>query len=190
MGRKSQPQPPVLNQGISAIKNNLADFLTTSRVIIGLIILSLSLIGKGVYTVVVVLALVGAATDVLDGRAARRYLGKDREGKLGKHDLTVDTLLVLCILTYFSLSGIVVPKVLGLAWTGLALISGFVWKLKAKVLTLFEIPTILALYAVAGVYDLRLFLVVIVPTTLIGVIFNWDRMCYVIRVKIPKDFSE
>ena len=179
-----------IKQGTSAIKDNLADFLTISRAVIGLTILSLSFTGKDAYTTVVILAFVGAATDVFDGRAARKYLGKDQEGKLGKHDLTADTLFVLCILTYFSLSSIVVPKVLGLAWTGLALISGLVWKLKAKVLTSFEIPTTLALYVVAAVYDLRLFLVAIVPTTLAIVIFNWDRTCYVIRVKIPKDFSE
>ena len=190
MVRNSRPFQAAINHGSSAIKDNLADFLTMSRAVIGLIVLSLSFIGKDAYATVVILALVGATTDVLDGRAARRYLGKDREGKLGKHDLTVDTLLVLCILTYFSLSGIVVPKVLGLAWAGLALICGLVWKLKAKVLTSFEIPTILALYAVAGVYDLRLFLGVIVPTTLAGVIFSWNRMCYVIRVKIPRDFSK
>jgi len=179
-----------LNQGTSAISNNLADFLTMSRAGIGLIILSLSFVGKGAYIPVVVLVLVAAATDVLDGRAARKYLGKDREGRLGKHDLTVDTIFVLCILAYISLSGIVMPKVLGFAWIGLAIISSFVWKLKAKVLTLFEIPTILALFAIAGIYDLRLFILIIVPTTLAGVIFNWDRMWYVLRVKIPRDFSE
>lgn len=186
---KSRPSSTIPNQ-ISAIKANLADFLTLSRGIIGLLILSLSFVGKDAFTVVVTLSLVGAATDVLDGRTARKYLGKDREGRLGKHDLTFDTLLVLCILAYFSLSDIVVPKVLGLTWIGLALISAVIWKLKAKVLTSFEIPTILALYAIAGVYDLKLFFLVIVPATLAGVIFNWNRMWYVLRVKIPRDFSE
>ncbi len=190
MVNNSRSRQPAPNQGTSTIKDNLADFLTMSRAIIGLIILSLSFVGKGAYIVVVILALVGAATDVLDGRAARRYLGKDREGKLGKHDLTVDTLFVLCILAYLSLSGIVVPKVLGLSWIVLTLISAFRWKLKAKVLDLFEIPTILALFAVAGIYDLKLFFMVIVPATLAGVVFNWDRMWYVLRVKIPRDFSE
>jgi len=187
MGRKSWL---VLNQDTSAIKSGLADFLTLSRGGIGLIILSLSFVGNGAYTAVVILALVGAATDVLDGRAARKYLGEDREGKLGKHDLTVDTIFVLCILAYLSLSGIVVPKVLGLAWIGLAVISAFVWKLQAKALTLFEIPTILALFAIAAINDLRLFILIIVPTTLAGVIFNWHRMWYVLRVKIPRDFCE
>ncbi len=187
MGRKNWL---VLNQDTSAIKSGLADFLTLSRAGIGLIILSLSFVGNGAYIAVVILALGGAATDVLDGRAARKYLGKDREGKLGRHDLTVDTIFVLCVLAYLSLSGIVVPKVLGLAWIVLALISALVWKLKAKVLTLFEIPTILALFAIAGIYDLKLFFLVLVPTTLAGVIFNWDRMWYVLRVKIPRDFCE
>jgi len=171
------------NQGTSKIKYYLADLLTISRAVIGLIILSLSFVGKGAYIVVIILALVGAATDMLDGRAARTYLGKGREGKLGKHDLTVDTLFVLCILAYFSLSGIVVPKIVGLSWIVLALVSAFIWKFKAKVLNLFEIPTILTLFAVAGIYDSKLFLLVIVPTTLAGVVFNWNRMWYVLLVK-------
>ena len=188
--RRDKPHQPSPVQITSFIKDNLADFLTLSRGIVGLVILLLSFVGKDAYIVVVVLALVGAATDLLDGRAARRYLGKERESKLGKHDLTFDTFFVLCVLAYFSLSGIVVPKILGLTWIGLALISALIWKLKAKVLTLFEITTILALFAIAGIHDLKLFFLVIVPTTLAGVIFNWNRMWYVIRVKIPNDFSE
>ncbi len=190
MVRNNRPRHPHLNYHTSAIKDKLADLFTLSRAVIGLVILSLSFLGKDAYITVVILALVGAATDVLDGRAARRYLGNDRRSKLGRHDLTVDTLFVLCILAYFSLSGIVVPKVLGLVWIGLGLICALIWKLKAKALNLFEIPTTLSLFAIAGIYDMRLFLMVIVPATTAGVVFNWDRMWYVIHVKIPGDFSE
>ncbi len=59
MVRNSRPCQLVPNQGTSAIKDNLADFLTMSRAGIGLIILSLSFVGKGAYTTVVILALVG-----------------------------------------------------------------------------------------------------------------------------------
>ncbi len=81
-----------------SLKERLADFLTLSRVVIGLVILSLSFVGRDAYITVVILVLVGAATDVFDGKVARRYLGENREGKLGKHDLEIDTIFVLCAL--------------------------------------------------------------------------------------------
>ena len=52
-------------------RKDVADFLTFSRVIFGLIVLSLSLIGKSAYVVVVILTLVGAATDMLDGKIVK-----------------------------------------------------------------------------------------------------------------------
>ena len=110
----------IKNSPLSLLRERLADFLTLSRGIIALAILSLSFIGKDAYITAVILALIGAATDIFDGRAARRYL-KSRESKLGKYDVEVDTFFVLCILSYFSLSGIVIPKAVGLAWIGLAL---------------------------------------------------------------------
>jgi hypothetical protein len=79
---------------------------------------------------------------------------------------------------------------LGLVWIVLALIASSVWKFKAKVLNLFEITTILALFAIAGIYDPKLFLLLIVSATLAAVIYNWDRMWHVVRVKIPMEFSE
>ena len=94
---------------------------------------------------------------MLDGRIARKFLSKDRKGKLGKYDLLFDTFFVLCILAYLSLSRIVMPMALGLAWIVLAVIASSVWKFKAKVLNLFEITTILTLFAIAGIYDLKLF---------------------------------
>ena len=189
MIRRSRP-PSTTPDHTSAIKNNLADFFTLSRGFIGIIILLISLVGKDAYTVVVVMALIGAATDVLDGRIARRFLGKDRKGKLGNCDLAFDTFFVLCIMAYLSVSRIVMPMALGLVWIALALIASSVWKFKAKVLNLFEITTILALFAIAGIYDLQLFFLLIVPATLAAVIYNWDRMWHVVRVKIPREFSE
>ena len=189
MIRRRRPLSAAPNH-TSVIKNNLADCFTLSRGIIAVIILLMSLVGKDAYTVVVVLALIGAATDVLDGRIARRFLGKDRKGKLGKCDLAFDTFFVLCIMAYLSVSRIVMPMALGLVWIALALIASSVWKFKAKVLNLFEITTILALFAIAGIYDPKLFFLLIVPATLAAVIYNWDRMWHVVRVKIPREFSE
>jgi len=82
------------------------------------------------------------------------------------------------------------PLSLGLVWIVLALIALSVCKFKAKVLNVFEITTILALFAIAGIYDPKLFFMLIVPATLAAVIYNWDRMWHVIRVKIPREFSE
>jgi phosphatidylglycerophosphate synthase len=189
MIHKNRP-PSTTPDHTSAIKNNLADFFTVSRGFIGIIILLISLVGKDAYTVVVVLALMGAATDILDGRTARRFLSRDHKGRLGRYDLVFDTFFVLCILAYLSLSRIVMPMALGLVWIVLALIASSVWKFKAKVLNVFEITTILALFAIAGIYDLQLFFLLIVPATLAAVIYNWDRVWHVVRVKIPREFSE
>lgn len=180
----------ILGMSISALKRNLADLLTASRALIGLVILSLSLIGKDAYTTVFVLALVGAATDVLDGRAARRFLRNGQKGRLGRHDLMVDTFFVLCILAYLSLSGIVIRTTLGLMWICIAVICAFIWKFKAKVLYPFEIPTVMALFAVAAIYDLRLFLLVLMPLTTATLILNRERLWQVLSEQIPSDYSE
>ena len=174
----------------SFVKTRLADLLTLSRVLIGLVIISLSFIGKDAYITVVILALIGAATDILDGRAARRYLGKNREGKLGKHDLAVDTLFVLCIIGYLSFSDIVIPKAIGLGWIILALVVITLQKRKPKVLFFFEIPSILALIAITGIYDSKTFFLIILPAICVAVIINHRRILYIVFEYIPKSFLE
>jgi len=179
----------IKNSPLSLLRERLADFLTLSRGIIALAILSLSFIGKDAYITVVILALVGATTDIFDGKAARRYL-KNRESKLGKHDVEVDTFFVLCILSYFSLSGIVIPKAVGLAWIGLALIAIVLYKRKLKVLFTIEISSVLASIAIAGLYDFKLFISIILPVILAGTIINHNRVLYLVFEYIPKTFSE
>jgi len=44
-------------------------------------VLSLSFIGKSAYIAVVILTLMGAATDILDGKVARHYFDENREGR-------------------------------------------------------------------------------------------------------------
>jgi len=177
--------------GISLfLKEELADFLTLSRGIIGLVILSLSFIGKDAYIAVIILIFFGTVTDIFDGKAARRYLGENREGKLGKHDLEIDTLFVLCIVGYLSFSEIVITKAVGLAWIGLAVIAAVLYKRKPKVLLLIEVPSILALLIIAGLYDLKIFAFVMVPATLAGVILNRKRVIYGVFEYWPKLFSK
>ena len=95
--------PKVESKFIIIIKENLADFLTFSRAIIGFVILTLSLCGKNAYIVVVILSLVGGATDMFDGKVARRYL-KGKTDRLGKYDLEIDTFFVLSIIFFISIS--------------------------------------------------------------------------------------
>ena len=172
-----------------SLKERLADFLTLSRVVIGLVILSLSFIGRNAYIAVVILVLVGAATDIFDGKVARRYLGENRESRLGKHDLEVDTLFVLCALAYFSFSEIIIPRVAGLSWIGLAIVAIVVYRGKPKILLIFEIPAILALIVIAGLYDLRAFTLIVLPALCIGVIINHRRIRYQIFENFPRIFS-
>ena len=190
MSGNSKPSLRIENRIPSFLKKELADFLTLGRGIIGLVILSLSLIGKDAYIAVVTLALIGAITDIFDGKAARRYLGEHGGGKLGKYDIEVDTLFILCIIGYLSFSEIVIPRVLGLGWIGLALAAAIVYKRKPKILILFEVPSVIALLVITGLYDLKIFALVILPAMVAGVIFNHKRVLYLIFEYWPKVFSK
>ncbi len=190
MKENGKPSSRIENGPLFFLKERLADFLTLSRGIIGLVILSLSFIGKDAYLAVVILVLIGATTDIFDGKAARRYLGKNRESKLGKYDLDIDTFFVLCAIGYLVFSDIVVPRVVGLGWIGLALLAIVLYKRKPKILFLFEIPSILALIVIAGIYDLRIFTLIIIPAICAGVIINYKRILYLLFEHIPRTFSE
>ncbi len=180
----------VENGNPSFFRENLADFLTLSRGIIGLVILSFSFIGKDAYITVVILALLAGATDIFDGKAARHYLGENREGKLGKHDLEVDTLFVLCVIGYFSFSGIVIPMIVGLGWIGLALITTVLYKGKPKILVLFEVPSVVVLLLVSGLYNLQIFALIVAPAMVTGIIINRKRVLYLIFDYWPQLFSK
>ncbi len=172
-----------------SFKERLSDFLTASRAFISLVILSLSFIGKDAYLAVVILVIIGGITDILDGRVARHYLGENREGKLGKYDLEIDTFIVFCTLAYLSLSEIVIPRLAGLGWIALALIVIFACKRKTKVVLSFEIPSILALIVIAALYDLRLFALIALPALCAGTAINYRRIRYLLLDYFPKIFS-
>jgi len=174
----------------SWLKAKLADFLTLSRVVLGIVILALSLVGTDAYLTVVILVILGGITDILDGRVARHYLGGEREGRLGKHDLEIDTFFVLCALAYFSISEIVIPTAVGLGWIGLAAVVIAVYRGKPKILLIFEIPAILALIVSAGLYDLRVFLLIVLPALLAGTVINHKRIRYQLFENFPRYFSQ
>jgi hypothetical protein len=173
-----------------SFRERLCDILTFSRVVIGVVVLSLSFMGKDAYLAVVVLVIIGCITDMFDGRIARHYLGENREGRLGKYDLQIDTFFIFCALAYFSLSGIVIPMVVGLGWIILALIVIFACKRNPKILLSFEIPSILALITIAGLYDLKIFAFVVLPAICIGVVIEYKRIRYLFFDYFPKVFSK
>jgi len=172
------------------LKRNLADFLTFSRVIFGLIVLSLSLIGKSAYVTVVILTLVGATTDILDGKVARHYFGGRREGRLGKLDPAIDTLFVLCVLGYLSLSGVVIHRAIGLGWIGLVIIAALLTKRNLKVLVFCEVTTVISLLVITLLYDPLIFGLVIAPAMAAGIIINRKRVLYLVFDYWPSLFSK
>ncbi|MFC2063158.1 CDP-alcohol phosphatidyltransferase family protein [Chloroflexota bacterium] len=181
--------PAIKSRTISPLKENLADFLTLSRAIIGLIILSLSFIGKDAYIAVVILALIGGATDIFDGKAARRYLRENRQSRLGKYDVEIDNFFVLCFIAYISFSEIVIPMMAGLGWIGLALVAIVLSKRKAQVIIFFETAGVIALLIITGLYDLKVFALIIAPTVIAGVLFNHKRVLYLVFNYWPKLYS-
>ena len=174
----------------SFIKRGLADFLTLCRVLFGLAILFLSIMGEDAYMAVVILALMGTITDVFDGKAARYFIGEGQGGKLGKYDIEVDTFFLLCIIGYFSLSGIVIPKVLGLGWIGLTVATIILTKRNQKTLLLFENASFVGAMVVAAIYDLRLFSTVIIPVLGTLVLVNYKRILYIVFERLPGIYSK
>ena len=185
----NKPSLEIESRTLSFVKKNLADFLTLSRAIIGLIILSLSFVGRDAYIAVVVLTLIGGATDIFDGKAARRYLRGNRQSKLGKYDVEIDNFFVLCIIAYISFSEIVIPKTAGLAWIGLALAAIVFSKGRAQILITFETAGVIALLIVSGLYNLKIFALIIAPTVITGVLINYKRVLYLVFDYWPRLYS-
>ena len=175
---------------LNFLQRNLADCLTLSRLIIGLVVLSLSFAGKSAYLTIVILSLVGAATDILDGKVARHYFSENREGKLGKHDVEIDTLFVLCVLGYFSFSGVVIPVTIGLGWIGSVLIATILSRRNLGVLVISEVTTVIALLVITLLYDPLLFGVIIAPAMAGGIIVNRRRVLYLVFDYWPSMFSK
>jgi phosphatidylglycerophosphate synthase len=150
----------------------------------------LSFIGKNAYITVIVLTLVGAATDILDGKVARHYLGENKEGRLGKHDAEIDTLFVLCVLGYFSFSGVVIHRAIGLGWIGLVLIVVILSKRNLKVLVISEVTTVIALLVIGLLYDPLVFGLIIGPAMAVGIIINRRRVLYLLFDYWPSLFSK
>jgi len=190
MNEDSEHSLRLEEENLCFLKRNLADFLTASRVTIGLIVLSLSFIGKSAYIAVVILTLVGAATDMLDGKVARHYFGENREGRLGKHDVEIDTLFVLCVMGYLSFSGVVIHRTIGLGWIGLVLIAIILSKRDLRVLVISEIITVIALLVIALLCAPLVFGLIVAPAMTGGIIINRRRVLYLLFDYWPSMFSK
>ncbi len=136
------------------------------------------------------LTLVGAATDILDGKVARHYFGENREGRLGKHDVEIDTLFLLCVLGYLSFSGIVIHRAIGLGWIGLVLLATILYKKNLQVLVISEVTTVIALLVIALLYDPLVFGLIVVPAMASGIIINRRRVLYLVFEYWPSLFSK
>jgi len=189
MIRNNKSSTLVESRAISLFKENLCDFLTLSRAIMGLTILFLSFVGRDAYVVVVILALIGGATDIFDGKAARRYLREKKQGRLGKYDVEIDNFFVHCILAYISFSEIVIPRAAGLGWIGLAIMAIVISKRKAQILITFETAGVIALLIITGLYNLRIFAFIIFPTVITGVLINYKRVLYLVFDYWPRLYS-
>ncbi|MFC1984741.1 CDP-alcohol phosphatidyltransferase family protein [Chloroflexota bacterium] len=190
MGENRERSLKLKEEKLCFLERNLADFLTVSRLIFGLIVLSLSFIGESAYITVIILTLVGAATDILDGKVARHYFGGNREGRLGKHDLEIDTLFVLCVLGFLSFSGVVIHWAIGLGWIGLVLIAAILTERNLKVLIVTEVTTVIALLVVTLLHDPLIFGIIIAPAMAVGIIINHKRVLYLLFDYWPSLFSK
>jgi phosphatidylglycerophosphate synthase len=171
------------------LKRNLPDFLTASRIVTGLVILCLSFAGKNAYMAVVILTLVGGATDILDGQLARRYFREGKEGRLGKHDIEIDTVFILCVLAYFTFSGVVINFAVGLGWIILASAAILLTKRDLRVIIATEVITVIALLVITFIYNPFVFGVVIAPVFAAGMIVNHRRLLYIMFKYWPTLFS-
>jgi len=173
----------------STFQRNLADYLTFSRIVISLIILTLATIGAGVYILVILLSFLGALTDIYDGKTARRYLGKDKEGKLGKHDITIDTVFISCIIGYLAFSYIIITPEIGIIWIVLVFMAFFITKADIRVLTVFEIIGVISILIITLIYNPLVFALLIAPGMTFGIIINRRRLSQLFFHKWPDIFS-
>lgn len=83
----------------------IADMLTYTRLILGLLIIGVALTrGAEGLSLALLLLLLGWGTDTLDGQLARRVPDR-RHSWIGDNDIVVDVLLSFSIMFYFTLGG-------------------------------------------------------------------------------------
>ena len=121
---------------------------------------------------------------------ARHYFGENREGKLGGYDHQIDTPFVLCVMGYFSFSGVVIHRGIGLGWIGLVIIATILSGRNLKVLVISEVTTVIALLVITLLYEPLVFGVIIAPAMAGGIIVNRRRVLYLVFNYWPSMFSK
>lgn len=103
-------------------RERIPDFLTFSRLPLGVIIALQGLAGRRQAGTVMLLLLLGWSLDFLDGRLARKYKGEP--GWIGEYEILFDLVLCLGSLAYLGLAGFV-PWPVALGYITLAgVVSG------------------------------------------------------------------
>jgi len=61
---------------------------------------------------------------------------------------------------------------------------------KAQIVILFETAGVIALLIITGLYDLKIFFLVIFPTVIAGVLINYKRVLYLVFDYWPRLYSD
>ena len=61
---------------------------------------------------------------------------------------------------------------------------------RAQILILFETAGVIALLIITGLYNLRIFALVIFPTVIAGVLINYKRVLYLVFDYWPRLYSD
>jgi phosphatidylglycerophosphate synthase len=164
----------------------VADWLTASRAVIALWIVSLGWAGKRALPVVILLLILGWTTDILDGRLARRAA---REGSpspdikesswLGEHDFTFDMIMVFASFVYLTASGYV-PAQWALGYTVVAAIFILASSGSKSVTELFAFPLV-ALPLIIAYQDVPWAAYLYLAWILLALILAWERFTGVVR---------
>lgn len=165
----------------------LADLLTASRALIAILIVALSLKGKGALPLVILLIILGWTTDILDGRLARRARSDsspqpgsgENTTWLGEHDFLLDMIMVFASLVYLTASGFIELQ-LALGYTLVAAIF-ILWSSGSKSITeLFAFPVV-ALPLIIAYQEASWAAYVYLIWILLALIFCWERFSGVVR---------
>ena len=165
----------------------LADLLTASRALIAILIVALSLEGKGALPLVILLIILGWTTDILDGRLARRARSdgsaEPSSGEyatwLGEHDFLLDMTMVFASLLYLTASGFIDLQ-LALGYTLVAAIF-ILWSSGSKSVTeLFAFPVV-AVPLIIAYQEAPWAAYAYIVWIILALILCWERFSGVVR---------
>jgi hypothetical protein len=89
---------------------------------------------------------------------------------------------------YFSFSGVVIHRAIGLGWIGLVLIANILSKRNLRVQVVSEVTMVIALLVIILLYHPLVFGLIIAPAITAGIIVNRRRVLYLIFDYWPSMF--